>query len=166
MYIQHQHATEFIFNISNFTMNCTAVQIYMTSGTHGLQGSLTFTDYVEEIHIKGATHGLLKSTVEFSKNAGIKFSENREANQVLLSNLTFIHCELHFRYTSRLVLQDVVIMNSEKYGIRTYQSRMQEIIHCTFINNALGHINTYNSELVKLMDSKLFESKGENAVYL
>ena len=32
--------------------------------------------------------------------------------------------------------------------------------------NSLGHINTYSSELVKLMDSKLLESKGENAVYL
>ena len=96
------NATEFIFNISNFTVNCTAAQIYMTSGIHKLQGDLAFTDYVEEVHIKGVTHGFLKSTVECSKNAGIKFSENRETNQVLLSNLTvsFTSGTPHFKTLS------------------------------------------------------------------
>ena len=154
------NATE---NISNFTMTCTKVQIYVTSGIHKLQQHLTFTDNVKEVCIKG---GLSKSTVECSKYAAIKFSENREANQVFLTNLTFTHCQLYFKYTSRLILQDVTIMNSEKYGIRSSRSPIQEIIHCTFINNALGHIHTYNSELVKIIESNMFESKVENAVYL
>ena len=151
-------------NISNFTMNCTTVKIYVTSGIHKLKENLTFTDNVEEVCIKGASHGLSKSTVECSKNVAIKFSENREANQVFLTNLTFTHCQLYFKYTSCLILQDVVIMNSEKYGIRASRSRRQEVIHCTFINNSLGHIYTYNSELVKLVKSKIFESKVDNAV--
>ena len=67
--------------LSNLTVNETIVHIYLTSGTHKLNINLTFSDLVEETEIHGASHGQ-PSRIECENNAGIRFSENRNANKV------------------------------------------------------------------------------------
>ena len=157
-----------IFELSNTTVNCTTVNIYVTSGSHELRGNLIFTDFVEETRISGTPNGQ-NSIVECSNEAAIEFSKNGDANYVFLSNLFFTHCQLLFYYAS-LSLENIAVMNSAGYGIHTRQSRKQEIVNSTFINNTLQHIFVFVEEynypsdtevLVYLTNTKLFENRGE-----
>lgn len=138
------NGTKVVDTLSNIALNCTTVHIYVSSGTHILNRHLIFTDFVEEARIDGAPHGL-SSTIKCMKSAaGIRFSENRKANKVFISNLSFEKCHrerdignwnsleqvaLYFKYASYL-LDNISVRNTEGYGVYSQDSRSQEISQC------------------------------------
>ena len=178
--------TRIVSTLSNISLNCTTVHIYVSSGTHILNGKLTFTDHVEETRIDGSPHGQ-KSVIECSNGSGVRFSESRNANKVTLLNLALAQCQyerdtrdrysvfpqvnqvaLYFKFAS-YSLQNVSVWNTEGYGVYSQESLRQEIVQCTFNNNTQGHIvishtkiNGYagaTEVLVKMRETQLFESK-------
>lgn len=183
---QQNNATKIISSISNITLNCTTVDIKFAGGTHILNGLLKFTDHVEETRINGAPHGL-KSVIMCLNNGGIRFSENSNANEVFISNLTFTYCAkpfvsgwkpyhaaLHFKYAS-YSLENVEVSNTEGYGIYAEQSQTQEINKCRFNNNTQGHTDNLRSGSIytdvtevqmNLTETKFLESKVGYAVYI
>lgn len=123
-----QHNYPIIYKLSNLTVNetdCKSMHIYMTSGTHILNGNLSFSEKTE-IHGASNSH---PSIIECQNNSGIRFSEN----EILISDAMFLHCHtLHFS-NAKYTLHGVTVKHG--LGLFSENCRQQIILNSTFCNN-------------------------------
>ena len=173
-----------IHRLSELTMDqtsCRSVHIYLTSGVHILDRNLTIYDTVEQTEVRGLSGGQ-PSIIECENNARIKFSENQTVNNVLLSNVIFVHCGSHRMVNGSLIevalylknasytLLNVSVQNTKGHGLYADNCAEQLIVNCMFSNNTkhIHFIVPYSKSggvLVSMRDTKFNRSDGkENSV--
>ena len=137
-----QHHYPIVYKLSDLTANetgCKIVRIHLTSGTHILDRDLFLSNSVQETEIHGAPHGP-PSIIECRNNSGIRFSENESVNEILISNIRFLHCEspaLHFK-NAMYTLSGVTVEKTDGTGLFGENCTQQIIFNCTFSNNKLS----------------------------
>ena len=158
-------------------ISCKSVNIYLTSGTHILDGNLTIANTVEQTAIHGASSGQ-PSIIECEENVGIRFSESRTVNNVFLSNIILVHCgtrrivndvliqvALYFKYAMYALLK-VGVVNTNGYGLYADRCSRQVISNCSFRNNAInmqfeGHLSSiFGSAFVNMSKTIISDAKG------
>ena len=150
-----QHHYTIVYKLSDLAANeigCQTVHIYLTSGTHILDKNLNFRDSVQGTEIHGAPHGP-PSIIECRNNSGIRFSENESVNEILISNIRFLHCEspaLHFK-NAMYTLSGVTVEKTGGTGLFGENCTQQIIFNCTFSNNklsiSLDHLSNKSSNI-------------------
>ncbi len=167
----HQHLLIFhmLSDITTNETSCKTVHIYLTSGNHILDKNLDFGDSVEETEIHGVSHGQ-PSIIECMNNAG---SENRNASRVLVSNVVFLRTRnislsllraaLYFKNTV-YTLRNVIVKNTEGFGLYALDCKQQIILNCTFSSNK-GNICFHNSlgqgrnDLIQISKTKIHDGE-------
>ena len=154
-----QHYYPIVYKLSDLTAietGCKTVRIYLTSGTHILDRDLFISNSVQETEIHGAPHGP-PSIIECRNNSGIRFSENRSVNKILISNMMFLHCQrkilrtapLYLRY-AMYTLSGVTVNNPVGQGLVSENCSQQIIFNCTFSRKIyldLGLLSSHNSNV-------------------
>ena len=134
-----QHYYPIVYKLSDLTANetgCKTVRIYLTSGTHILDKDLFLSDSVQDTEIHGSPHGP-PSIIECRNDSGIRFSENRSVNKILISNMMLLHCRgnnlffapLYFR-NAMYALSGVTFTFRQK--LASENCSKQIIFNCTF----------------------------------
>ena len=155
-------------------ISCKSVNIYLTSGTHILDGNLTIANTVEQTAIHGASSGQ-PSIIECEEDVGIRFSESRTVNNVFLSNIILVHCggrrivdglliqvALYFKYAMYALLK-VGVVNTNGYGLCADRCSGQVISNCNFSNNTYHmqfFYSTFGSAFVNMSKTIISDAKG------
>ena len=164
-----------LFSLSANEIKCKNVQIYFTGGSHILSRDLVLNDMVEVTEIIGASYSQ-PSIIECWNNAGIRFSENRKANEVEISNMIFLHCQrntiaenlaaLYLR-NALFLLSGVTVNNTEGWGLYADNCYEQRISNCIFANNK-GNIkfkfDSNMTNLVEINETKILDSSDSSGI--
>ena len=156
-----QHHHHVIPKLSDLTANersCANIQIYLTSGVHILEDNLVFSNSLDSITIQGVSNGQL-ATIQCLNNSGVNFGERKTPKRTLLANIVLTYCQvripqgnssfptaLFFISSSYIMLNNVVVENTNGNSIAIRNSAKLSISNCTFANSSREHIQIVSNK--------------------
>ena len=150
----HHHVIPKLSDLTVYERSCANIQIYMTSGIHILEDNLVFSNSLDSITIQGVSNGQL-ATIQCLNNSGVNFGEQKTPKRTLLANIVLTYCQvripqgggsrgfrtaLFFISSSYIMLNNVVVENTNGNSIAIRNSTELSISNCTFANSSREHI--------------------------